>query len=303
MGVFLFFIDGFGLGQKHNNLLYQQGLWKHLIELTTLISQKKIIKKNFCMIPVDPALGVEGIPQSATGQTALLTGVNAPKQIGGHITGFPGPLLSEIIKEHSLLKKLKEQGFKVTSANAYSQEYFEKVKKTNRRVSATTLAIAAAHIPFRTDQEWESKEAVFADITQSWIKKLYPQVKKTTPARAAVRLKNIINQYDFVLYEYFLTDLYGHRGNNKEKKEILSHLNGFLKKLVKTLDLKKHTLVITSDHGNIEDNTIKTHTKNLVPVLVFSKNKKRLKWFFDHTKELTHVAPLILEGLKNKILV
>ena len=38
---------------------------------------------------VDACLGVPGLPQSATGQTALFTGVNAPALVGDHITAFP----------------------------------------------------------------------------------------------------------------------------------------------------------------------------------------------------------------------
>jgi hypothetical protein len=40
---------------------------------------------------LDASLCVPGLPQSATGQAALLTGLNAPELMGRHIEGFPPP--------------------------------------------------------------------------------------------------------------------------------------------------------------------------------------------------------------------
>jgi hypothetical protein len=59
---------------------------------------------------LDASLGVPGLPQSATGQTSILTGVNAPAEMGRHISGFPGPTLRRILFEHSVLKRIRERG-------------------------------------------------------------------------------------------------------------------------------------------------------------------------------------------------
>ena len=53
--------------------------------------------------PIDAALGIEGLPQSATGQTALFTGVNAPQLVGMHISAFPTQDLRDTIAKHSFL--------------------------------------------------------------------------------------------------------------------------------------------------------------------------------------------------------
>ena len=42
---------------------------------------------------LDASLEVEGLPQSATGQTTLFTGVNAAAAVGRHVSAFPGPRL------------------------------------------------------------------------------------------------------------------------------------------------------------------------------------------------------------------
>ena len=58
--------------------------------------------------PIDAVLQVDGIPQSATGQTTLLSGINAQAQIGKHLTGFPNEPLRKILREHSLLRQAVE---------------------------------------------------------------------------------------------------------------------------------------------------------------------------------------------------
>jgi hypothetical protein len=73
------------------------------------------------VVPTDPRLGVEGRPQSASGQTTILTGVNAPALIGYHKQGFPNQALREIIKAHSIFRQLLEAGVKpITFANAFT---------------------------------------------------------------------------------------------------------------------------------------------------------------------------------------
>ena len=43
--------------------------------------------------PIDACLGVEGLPQSGTGQATMFTGVNCAAAMGRHCEGFPGPAL------------------------------------------------------------------------------------------------------------------------------------------------------------------------------------------------------------------
>jgi 2,3-bisphosphoglycerate-independent phosphoglycerate mutase len=126
-------------------------------------------------------------------------------------------------------------------------------------------------------------------------------VVEISPARAAENLKNILGEHDVVMFEYFLTDFMGHKGSAKEKKFILNHLDRFLKKLIGKLDMKNNTVVICSDHGNIEDERGKQHTENPVPTLVFSENPEVLDYFEDKVKRITEVAPAIIQGFERGI--
>ena len=49
--------------------------------------------------PIDACLSMPGLPQSATGQATMFTGVNAPVFMGRHCEGFPGPSLRKKIEE------------------------------------------------------------------------------------------------------------------------------------------------------------------------------------------------------------
>lgn len=284
MGVLYFFIDGLGIGKKEKtNPVYRYALWKNLIGLNILTQNKLIYKKEYMMKALDAHCGVEGVPQSATGQTALFTGQNASKILGGHLTGFPGEILSSLIKEHSILKTLKEKGFKVSSANSYSKDYFKRVEAKNRKVSASTLTIKAADINFRFLEDLRAGNALFADINRKFIKQYYPEFSEIAINKAASHLKGLLEQNDFLMFEYFLTDLFGHKANVKKTKDILKTIHTFLKRLVKMLDLKKHSIIICSDHGNIEDCTKRSHTENKVPFLLFSK-RGDIKRFFKNQK-------------------
>ena len=79
-------------------------------------------------------MGVQGIPQSATGQTSIFTGVNAQAVLGHHLTAFPNETLVKIIQERSLLKTLTEKGISATSANLYTREFFEARSKRRKNM-------------------------------------------------------------------------------------------------------------------------------------------------------------------------
>ena len=70
----------------------------------------------------DACLGVPGRPQSATGQTAIFTGENAPAHVG-HVLGFPNAPLRELLRARSLFRALAAAGRSAVFANAYPIAY------------------------------------------------------------------------------------------------------------------------------------------------------------------------------------
>src|SRR5204863_2981 len=120
--VLLFFIDGLGIGTRgpHNP-------FDGLTDAEPLaIFQDEIPKLPFAgvLAPTDARLGIEGRPQSASGQTTILTGVNAPKVIGAHKQGFPNQALLDVIREHSIFLQLKNKRVEPNSfANTYTKRF------------------------------------------------------------------------------------------------------------------------------------------------------------------------------------
>ena len=150
--VLLFFIDGIGVGtdDPDRNPL-ATGEFPALRLTQSLAPEARAAGPPRQAWGLDASLGVPGLPQSATGQTAILTGVNAPIVMGHHMSGFPGPTLRRVLFERSLLKQVRERGRSATFLNAFRPEYFE-MPHAQRRLSATSLATLASGARFRS---WE----------------------------------------------------------------------------------------------------------------------------------------------------
>ena len=86
--VLLVFVDGVGIGPDDEDLnpfvrACARGLIPTLQGLMggtpATLTQPRADSPGASVFPLDATLGVEGVPQSGTGQAALLTGVNAAK--------------------------------------------------------------------------------------------------------------------------------------------------------------------------------------------------------------------------------
>lgn len=85
--------------------------------------------KDAVFLKTDASMGIKGLPQSATGQTSLWTGINACKVLQRHLSGFPTFTLKKIISKYSILRVLEEHGFKADLLNCYTPAFAEHVKK------------------------------------------------------------------------------------------------------------------------------------------------------------------------------
>lgn len=288
--VLLFFIDGLGIGDRIpanplHNLPHAEPLNRFKGE-----SQPAIL--NGIVVPTDACLGVEGRPQSASGQTTILTGVNAPASLGYHKQGFPNKALLEIIREHSIFKQLQAAGVRpVTFANAYTSRFFE---ERPRWVSATTAAVEAAGLSFRTVDDLKRGQAVFQDFTNRMLIERGEEVNELAAEEAAALLGAIVADNRFTLYEYFITDKVGHAQDMDSAREILTRLALFIRELLTRVDLDLTTVLLTSDHGNIEDLSIRNHTTNLVPTFVWGNKREQ---FANKIKNLSDITPAIVEHL------
>jgi 2,3-bisphosphoglycerate-independent phosphoglycerate mutase len=293
--VLMIFLDGVGIGKKDPTVnpfftAKLPALSKLLDGNIPYIHSKNFYSDSVCMKKLNATLGVEGLPQSGTGQTALLCGVNAAKIIGKHFGPYPYSSLRKVIKEKNIYQNLSKHKKKVFYANAYPPRYFEYIEKYETRRTATTLAYTVSGFNLNDHNKLEKKEAVASDIThEKWNAMGFPEVPTITPGQAGKRLVKFLEIYDFVFYEYFFTDHAGHSQSMAKGKEELEKIDGLLSGILEDFDKKSMLLILTSDHGNLEDLSTKSHTRNPVPLLLVGKNQT-----LKSLTSITQVAPGIL---------
>lgn len=291
--VLLFFIDGLGIGAR--------GPFNPLDNLNDAaplaVFQNETSDPLFdgVVVPTDPRLGVEGRPQSASGQTTILTGVNAPAQLGYHKQGFPNTALLEILNAHSIFKQLRHAGVgPATFANAYTDRFFS---ERPRWISATTAAVEAAGMTFRNITDLKNDAAVFMDFTNRILIERGVDVTVRSEEEAAEVLARIASENRFTLYEYFITDKVGHEQDMPKAREVLTSLARFIRELLARLDLKTTTVILTSDHGNIEDLSSRNHTLHEVPTIIWGAQREQVA---ARIKNLADITPAIVELLATK---
>ncbi len=243
------------------------------------------------LLPTDATLGVEGLPQSGTGQSTLLTGINCSKLLGRHLQGYPNSRLRDILRQYSLLRQVKEMGRRPVFINAYRPLFFSLNKNIQWRLSATTVATLSADIPFFQIDDVRKRRSIYHDFTNESLIKRGFSMDLFSPEEAAHILVQASRQYDFILYEYFLTDHAGHSQKMERCQKEIEKLDVFMTSLLEGLDLNASLVILTSDHGNIEDLSVKTHTRNRVMTLLWGNGSESI---IDHIRTLEDITPAVL---------
>lgn len=290
--VILYFIDGLGIGTRHeNNPLAHI---ENIEPLAHFQNEAAPIVYDGVLVPTDASLGVEGRPQSASGQTTILTGVNAPKFLGAHKQGFPNQKLRDVIAENSIFLQLKKLGIEPNIfANAYTKQYFETYYK--RWKSATTCAVEAAEMQFRMIPDLLGGFAVSHDFTNEFLRERGIDVPLWTPIEAGKTLANLVESNRFTLYEHFITDKIGHDQNFEWAKRHLPKLAEMIRTVLENINLETTTFILTSDHGNIEDLSVRNHTLNKVPTIIWGRNRHEIA---NQINDLSDITPAIISLLK-----
>jgi hypothetical protein len=291
MPVLLLFIDGLGIGTRgeHNPL---DRTAADLRPLAHFVDEPAEMIFDGILAPTDPTLGVEGRPQSASGQSTILTGVNVPQRLGYHKQGFPNQAMREIIAEHSVFLQLQKAGVRPNMfANTYTPRFFA---ERPRWVSATTCAVEAADLRFNQLDDLAAGRSVFHDFTNAQLIERGVDVPQRSPEEAGAIIAQLAAGHAFTLYEYFLTDTAGHKQDFARAHEVLSGLAQLVRTVLEKTDLDRTTVILTSDHGNIEDLSLRNHTLNQVPTLVWGRNRTSIS---ARVRDLTDITPAIVEIL------
>ena len=239
---------------------------------------------------IDACLGVEGLPQSATGQATMFTGLNCAKAMGRHCEGFPGPSLRRLIEENNLFLQLKRRSLRVRFADAYLVESADELAARRYKSVTTVMALTTPEVITTADDLAEDR-ALMQDLTRETIQDRYPDIRVIPPQRAAEHLFALAVDSDFTLFEFFQTDVSGHSMDYARACSVLRTYDRFLSALVRMCEAAGLTIVMTADHGNIEDMSERGHTRNPVPFIAFGPGERAIR---DRVESLVDVTPSLL---------
>ncbi|MFZ2188514.1 MAG: 2,3-bisphosphoglycerate-independent phosphoglycerate mutase [Candidatus Moraniibacteriota bacterium] len=117
-------------------------------------------------------------------------------------------------------------------------------------------------------------------------------------------------KYDFILVNYANADIIGHTGNEEAAISAVQTVDECVKKLIENVISKNGCLLITADHGNVEEMvSVRTgernteHSANPVPLwFITNENHKtgESTYTFEVSGLLSDIAPTILDLLNIK---
>jgi 2,3-bisphosphoglycerate-independent phosphoglycerate mutase len=305
MNVLFIFLDGIGLGE--NNQGINPFANAKMPNLKTLLDGRSLFKESApfhgehaSLVAIDPNVGVDGLPQSATGQAMLLTGINIPAELGYHYGPKPNPEVAAFLNGETLFSKCVKAGKKTALLNAYPPRYFDGIDSGKRLYSSIPLAVTNAGLPLFKEDALYAGTALSADFTgDGWRTMLgFPDAPIMDAPQAGRKLATLAKEYDFSLFEYWASDYAGHKQQMETAVGLMETFDGVLGGLLEEMvdergKVKEELLVVvTSDHGNMEDLSTRRHTDAHVPALVIGEKPAREE-FTREMADLTHIAPAI----------
>lgn len=305
--VILIFLDGVGLGEDDPSINpLVAGEYKTLrafLEGAALVAATgRLSTAQAELIPTDAHMGVSGRPQSATGQAAILTGINAPQRLGEHYGPRPDARVRAVIDEGNLFRRLRERGQKFFFCNAYPQGYFAAVKRGKRLLSAVPYAATSAGQALLDADDLRAARAIAADFTnRGWREHLgYTDTPVYTPEEGGALVWQLAQPYDFLFFEHWYSDELGHHQELARAVANFEVFDRFLGGLLAAADLAETLVIVASDHGNVEDCSHGKHTENPALTLLFGAERGTAA---ARIHKLTDFAPVVMDFLAGELAV
>jgi len=273
--VLFLFLDGVGLGRPdpQSNPLAAA----HLPAIEGLLDGRSLVAgaapfegDRATLLAVDACLGLPGDPQSASGQATLLTGRNIPRLIGEHYGPKPNEAISAALRQNNLFMEVIRRGGHAQLLNAYPPRYFESILSRRRLYSSIPLAAALAGLPLMTADDLQAGRALSADFTGiGWAAQPdFPPAPVYGPEEAGRRLALLSEQADLSWFDYWPSDYAGHRATLDQAVALLETFDRVFAGLIDAWQDRPDMVVLTSDHGNLEDLAHRGHTLAPVPALL-----------------------------------
>jgi len=247
---------------------------------------------------LDATLGVEGLPQSGTGQTALLTGVNGAERFGRHFGPYTPTALRPLVEGESVLARAARAGRSVAFANAYPADLIAMATGGGKLPlplrAAIVIAALGAGVLKRHEAELIAGDAIASEITHNgWREGLgRTDIPDIGAAQAGRNLARIANAHDLTLFAHYATDGAGHLQDLNAGIDAWQRVDDFMGGL--TGDLAEDVVVaVVSDHGNLEDVRAQ-HTRNPALCILVGAGHAELA---AKLRALTDVTPALLDVL------
>jgi 2,3-bisphosphoglycerate-independent phosphoglycerate mutase len=301
--VLFLFLDGVGLGahDPRSNPLAAARLptTERLLEGRSLVADAAPFEGDLAtLVSIDACLGVPGDPQSASGQAALLTGRNIPRLIAGHYGPKPNKAIAAALKGGNLFAEVLRRGGRAQLLNAYPPRYFEAILTRRRLCSSIPLAAVLAGLPLMTADDLQAGRALSADFTGiGWAAQPdFPPAPIYDPEQAGRQLARLSLLADLTWFDYWPSDYAGHRASLEQAIALLGTFDRVLGGLVDAWDDRPDLVVLTSDHGNLEDLAHRGHTLAPVPGLLIGPRDLR-RSFARGLRDLTGFHDAVLRTL------
>jgi 2,3-bisphosphoglycerate-independent phosphoglycerate mutase len=293
--ILFLFLDGVGLGANVDTnpfALAKTPLLESLLGSKLTNGLEPFAKDNLVFKQLDATLGFTGLPQSATGQTTLLTGKNGAEIMQGHYGPYPGPTLKKELDEGTLFSEVMALGRRATLTNLYPPGYFRAIETKQQKYNVPVYAAKQAGLELLRINDYREGKAISVDMTGEYLHNHDATLGSVSSFEMGKRLAAIAGQNDFTFFDLWLTDQAGHRWSLEECIRLVETLDSFIRGVVE--NLADVTLIITSDHGNLENKLVKTHTLAKVPLIVVGKHAAD----FASAESLLDVAPMIRKAIE-----
>ena len=287
------FLDGVGIGDADpDRNPFARAVIPTLLSLMggklPTLAEPTVSSPHGTSFPLDATLETEGVPQSGTGQASLLTGENAARLFGRHFGPWTPVSLRPLVEERSILRAARDGGRATVFANAYPRGW--PGPRGRGRVAGPPLAARGAGLLDRHEEALAEGRAVSSEmVNEAWRAHLgHLGLPLITEAEAGMNLGRIAAEAELTFWAYYATDTAGHRGGMEGGVAVLERVDRFLAGLLETLP-SDVTLLLASDHGNLEDVT-GGHTRNPVLGVAAGPGARALA---GRMRSLTDVSPAI----------
>jgi hypothetical protein len=219
---------------------------------------------------------------------------------GGHRSGYPSRAVAELVTERSVLRRARDAGLRSGFLNAFDPERARRLSRVtrgeetaprHRAPSASAVAALAGGGELRTFDDARRGRAATFDLTGEVCRAFglaAPEVSLDDAARAVARGAS---ELDLSLFELFLTDKAGHAQDMTWARHEIARTDRFLVALFEAIDPEEQLVVVSSDHGNLEDLSTRSHTLARVPLLAYGAGASA---FVEGAGSLLDVAPRLL---------